>query len=200
MILNTPKAPEGYSSALQKEVRQFIDDARTADLLSSAKVGLRIVSVSLDDLRKDDALKPTRKSDKPAAWRFLAKNEGNMVAGEVSGASNGQPHLVNFSTDPRIVTALQLLEGLSHFKELGDATYDVSLVRVNGVLVEALYIHSPNKQYAIPVLSASKQLRIGDLYEAGEFLQILRELAVQFRKQEMPRYKPDGPKKPKTKA
>src|SRR5688500_15206432 len=113
MILNTPKAPEGYSSALQKEVRQFIDDARLADLLSSAKVGLPIVSKSLDDIRKNDALKPTRKNDKPAAWRFLAKNEtGNMVSGEVSSASNGQPHLVNFSTDPRIVTALQLLERL----------------------------------------------------------------------------------------
>jgi len=191
--MNIPSAAVGYVSAIRKEVRNFTDDTRMAATLANAQIGIRVVSRSLNDLTTEDYLDPKRDTGKAIVWRFLAQSEsGEVFAAEVSNAADGTPHLVSVARDSRIQVALRAVRGLDHFKTLADDNYDISLLRVTGVLMEAIWLRSTTtgKQYVMPILAGPKELRLGDLYTEEQLKPIIRELATRFRQLETPRYAP----------
>jgi len=185
--MKIPATAAPYLSALRKEVHQFTDDTRVAHALSNAKIGIRVVTRSLDDLTKDDYLDPKRDNDW-TLYRFLAQREnGDVMAGDVSNAT-GTPHLVSVSRDSRIETALRTVRGLDQFKILADdnsvgSDYEISLLRVSGVLMEAIWLRSTKtgKQYVIPILVGPKELRLGALYNEEQLRPIVQGLVSRFR-------------------
>jgi hypothetical protein len=192
MTMNIPPAAAGYAAAMRKEVRDFTDDTRVADSLSKAKIGIRVVTRSLKDLTEDNYLDPSRDNSKATVWRFLAQNQdGEVYAAEVSSA-DGAPHLVSISRDSRIGAALRAVRGLDHFKALPDDNYDVSLLRVSGVLMEAIWLRSTTtgKQYVMPILSGPKELRLGTLYDEQQLRPIVQALVERFRNTDTPRFDP----------
>ena len=109
-----------------------------AELLSSATVGLPLFTASLDDVKNGQ--KP--KEEPSTTWRFMARDpEGHVIFGEVSNLK-GLPKLVRVSKDPRSLLVLNATADINQRSELPDDHYQLRLLRVSGVLVEALWLHS----------------------------------------------------------
>ena len=192
MNIDDSPAPADFVEALKSEAGRFTTDAVVVSRLTQAKVGIRVVSRTLDDIDSGSFLDRHEDGDRPDVWRFLSRGaNGTVTAGEVSRAPHGTPHLVNLTTDPRIIAVLHGLEEGKRYKLANDEQFQVALLRIAGLLLEALWFRSSSgEQYVMPVLSASKELRLGYLYEGEEFVRVVQQLSKRFRQQETPRYIP----------
>ena len=189
MKVDIPEAPATFRQALREGAPVFTDhEPRMAELLSSATVGLPLITASLDDLKEWQKLK-----EKPATtWRFMARDPaGPVIFGEVS-SSKGEPKLVRVSKDPRSLLVLNAIADVRQRSELPD-DYQLRLLRVSGVLVEALWLHSTTgkSDWFFPVLSASNELRINHVYSSDEFFAKLRDMSERFR--QFDKTKPETP-------
>jgi len=186
MRVDIPEAPASFRQALREGAPVFTDHERgMAELLSSATVGLPLFTASLDDVKNGQ--KP--KEEPSTTWRFMARDpEGHGIFGEVSNL-RGLPKLVRVSKDPRSLLVLNATADINQRSELPDDHYQLRLLRVSGVLVEALWLHSTTGKtdWFFPVLSASNELRINHAYSSDEFFARLRDMSERFRQFEKTR-------------
>ena len=190
MKVDIAEAPATFRQALREGAPVFTDhELRMADLLSSASVGLPLFTASLDDVEKGQ--KP--KEGPSTTWRFMARDPvGPVIFGEVSNLK-GEPKLVRVSKDPRSLLVLNATADIRQRAELPDDNYELRLLRVSGVLVEALWVHSTTGKtdWFFPVLSASNELRINHAYSPDEFFAKLRDMSERFR--QFDKTKPETP-------
>ena len=180
MSVVIPEAPAAFRQALREGAPVFTDHERAmAELLSSATVGVPLFTASLDDV--DKGQKP--REEPSTTWRFMARGPaGPVIFGEVSNLK-GRPKLVRVSKDPRSLLVLNATADIDERSELRDDNYELRLLRVSGVLVEALWLHSTTGKtdWFFPVLSASNELRINHAYSSDEFFAKLRDMSERFR-------------------
>ena len=181
MSVEIPEVPAAFRQALRKGAPAFTDNERgMAELLSNAPLGLPVFTASLDEVESQS---PALRQNS-TTWRFIARNPaGPVIFGDVS-RSNGDPKLVRVSKDPRSLVALNAAMEINGRRETQDDRYELSLLRIAGVLVEALWLHSTTQRRDLffPVLSASNELRINHAYSPPEFFAKLRQLSKRFRK------------------
>jgi hypothetical protein len=174
------EAPAAFRQALRKGAPVFTDhDGRMTELLSNAPLGLPLVTASLDEVNSRIPLVEHESN----LWRFMARDPAGLVVfGEVS-SSKGRPKLVRVSKDPRALVAFDATMGINERSEVQNDIYKLRLLRIAGVLVEALWLHSKTgkQDWFFPVLSASNDLRINHAYSPDEFFARVRALGQRFR-------------------
>jgi hypothetical protein len=194
MRVDIKEAPATFRQALREGAPVFTDhDQRMAELLSSATVGFPLFTASLDDVKNGRKLM----EEPPTTWRFMARDPaGAVIFGEVSNAK-GPPKLVRVSKDPRSLLVLNAAADIDQRSDLPDDNYQLRLLRVAGVLVEALWLHSTTGKtdWFFPVLSASNELRINHAYSSDEFFARIRDMSARFRK-----FDNTGAEEPRSKA
>jgi hypothetical protein len=180
MSVEIPDAPDVFRQALRKGAPVFTDNERSmTELLSNAPLALPVFTASLDEVESQT----TQLRQNSTTWRFIARNPaGAIIFGDVS-RSNGDPKLIRVSKDPRSLVALNAATEINERRETKDDIYELSLLRVAGVLVEALWLRSKTRKRDLffPVLSASNELRINHAYSPTEFFAKLRDLSERFR-------------------
>jgi hypothetical protein len=190
MALNNPKAGAEFLEALVREAHVFTQRQDLIELLKRATIGIRVVTASLDDVNEQKSLRSALEGAKGSVWRFLAQAaNGAYVAGDVSNARQpGGPKLISVALDPRIGAALRALEEIQKLEVIQQDDFELRLLRLAGILVEALWLDSKTGKpgYVVPVLSAPKELRLGHLYTVEEFLAIVEKISPRFRNFDRP--------------
>ena len=155
------------------------DDPLRGPLRNATLRGIRMLTLTLDDLYRQDPLR----SKEPSGWRFLTSGDSVAALGDVrrSPRSNAQ-ELVSLSTDekvvPQVIRSLRTIEARPEFDG-----HEVTLLRIPGILTEALWLHKPGAADAIvPVLTRSPELTIEQSYTPAEFAQRVLRVAERFRK------------------
>jgi hypothetical protein len=179
---------------MQQQVGDFTDDPKLVHLLSETTFGLPVVTRTLDEIKDGSFLSHSDADAEWRVWRFMAEDEdGRFVAGEVSRA-DGEPQLVDLSTDPRLAGALRIFHDQQQQESMGNREYEVRLVQVPGALLEYLSYRAGRDHYIIPTLAASKEIDIGRRYSADEFGTVVEKVAKRFRsEQEKTKYPPPAP-------
>jgi hypothetical protein len=183
MDLKTDAPLASHVSALKERAYLFMDDAQKSALLEQARLGIRVVSRSLKDLDNDNWLEAGYATGEPTTWRVLSEDGGINVGGELS-ARNGVEKLVSILPDKLISATLNTLRMLRDYKLHDQEPYQVMILSIPSVLLEAFWLTSANgKDLIVPILSASKELHVGEVYEKDAFTSVVRVIAERFRKQ-----------------
>jgi hypothetical protein len=179
MAITVPKPSEEAQRALEAGAALFTDDNLLARRLTQAPVGLRLLTLTLDEA---GAL---RLGLQPAGWRFLASDgKGNVISGEVWATQNGQMKLNSVSRDPAAVAPLQVAEQIERLPDIQGRDFELNVLRIPGVLLEALLLKpkAGGDDLIVPVITPSPELRVSQVYGANDFLSSIQSLVARFRK------------------
>jgi hypothetical protein len=188
MALQMPSPGDEYRQALQAGAALFTgNNANLSRLLAAAPIGLRLLTLTLDDIEQGK-LKP-----QSAGWRFLASNDdGVFISGEVSPTKQGLK-LASVSRDPDAAKPFYVAKQLEDSIKVQGKNFTVSVLRIPGILLEALWLESETDQEVliVPVTTPTKQtLRLRIPSESTEFLKTIQPIASQFRRFDNFRQKP----------
>jgi hypothetical protein len=122
---------------------------------------------------------------KMAGWRFLAGGElGAPVAGHVSMSAEGQGwKMTNLSHGPPIAEFLQAVLRLAplieQIVELQAQNYELRMLSIPGLLIEAFWLKSPagDRDYVVPYNALSGELLEKPFLKMDEFLRTIGKLA-----------------------
>jgi hypothetical protein len=188
MALRMPEPSIEARQALAAGAALFTDnDAALARLLMAAPVGLRILTLSLDQAGANE-LKP-----EPAGWRFLASNAaGTFISGEVSTTKDGRLKLTSVSRDLKAAQPFHVAKQIEHLSRVEAKNYTLNVLQIPGILLEALFLESQDDDeiLIIPVATPSRELRLNIVHEAAEFLSSIQPSVARFRKFDYFRQKP----------
>ncbi|MBL8296302.1 MAG: hypothetical protein JNN08_30945 [Bryobacterales bacterium] len=117
-------------------------------------------------------------------WRFVSPNQ-DAAADVVAGKSGDQqPRVINllrYAADDRPLQAVAAVQSLP---ELNESEYELRVLRIPGILLEAFWLVSAegNRDLLVPVLTRSSRFKRMNAYPVTEFLKIARVLADEFLK------------------
>jgi hypothetical protein len=125
---------------------------------------------------------------KPAGWRFLTGNpsSGDALSGDViqppADAPNAAPMMTGVSKDPLVGAAIQAIHEVETLPEVQDKNYDLQVLRIPGLLIEAFWLksHEDGGDLIVPVLTRARELQRMKAYPVAEFLNIIRPMTTKF--------------------
>jgi hypothetical protein len=178
MPITIPKPSEEAQRALKEGAALLTDDDLLARRLIQAPVGLHLLTMTLSEI---GAL-PLRPRE--AGWRFLASDgKGSIISGEVSPTPKGPWRLNSVSRDPAAMAPLQTAEQIERLPDLQGRDFELSVLRVPGVLLEAIVLKPKGggDDFIIPVLTPSIELRLSQMYGGGDFISTMQAIVGRFR-------------------
>lgn len=197
MALLKPTPPESVRRALAVGVADFLDRRDPfRRVLLQAPLALHVFTLGLDDIsyRRSRQVEAERApSDagrilaeaKSAGWRFLAATPSGVIAGDVTESRAGKaPRMTAVSRDPLVGKAIQATHELETLREADAKHYQLQVLRIPGILLEAFWLKSltDDIDLFVPVLTRSERLARMQPYTLQELLVVGRELADEFRR------------------
>jgi len=183
MPLHLPDPPSGLPDRVMSKLHVFADGGHftTPALRRARKEELalsnphQVFTMGLNDITSGGGLDRAQ----PAGWRFLIEQGGRTIASaettllpdgthEVSSTSEGQPTV---ATD----SAVKAVRNLPELKADG---FELRLLRIHGLYMLALWLHSPAKDLLVP-LAPSPIGKEGKPMQPAEFFADLSALASQ---------------------
>ncbi len=148
-MLDKPQLPQQIAEEFRRGLMKFVAPADPgASGLEKARLeGIPIVRLRLDSLT------PERLRDTPrGGWLVLATTEQGIVYGaEILDGPNG-PEMGSLWRDPSFPTLLKQIDEVVRLEELGNAAdVDVKLLSIPGILTDALWLTSGERQFLVPV-------------------------------------------------
>lgn len=190
MALKMPLPSDQAREALQAGAALFTDnEAELTRLLIAAPVGLRLLTMTLADVQMR---KLAPESD---GWRFLASNSaGDFISGEVSPTKQGL-RLTSVSRDPKAAEPFYAAKQMEQYGKVKEKDFMVSVLRVPGILLEALWLESDidHEVLIVPVLTpTSDTLRRNIPTDVAQFFGTIEPLVSRFLQFDNYRRKPSS--------
>ncbi|MBL8290683.1 MAG: hypothetical protein JNN08_02540 [Bryobacterales bacterium] len=175
MPVNRPVPPPEVTAALLKGLREYTSPRDPLlSLPPEAWLALKVFSLQIEDIIQKGGLAAA----KPAGWRFLVDGgeaSGGPAAADVAeAATGGQPRMISLLRDPLITNAIQSVHIVERMEQWKSQEYELRVVRIPGILVEAVWLFSPvgEPDWVIPTLRRSRQIKRLWPYPTGEFFEI----------------------------
>src|SRR3954467_6993287 len=167
MPLNKPLPPpdiqEAFTNALPTFLRQDNDASRVAERFAGSPStiptlsqidngredafrhdGQQIFALTLNDVVNSSGIGAAT----PDGWRFFAgQGQGATVLGRVSQKSRDGTKLTAVYYGDRAWEALQASLGLDSLAEIRQADFDLRVLTIPGLNLEAFWLHSPSGEY-----------------------------------------------------
>jgi len=172
-------------AALRSQIKLFTPDDNDAATRLGAAGGVPVYTIGLTQTNA-----ATLEIAKLTSWRFFSPNGDRTLTAEVSVARDDvAPKLVSVSHDGK-ADAVRIA---SKF-DSSDRTkgYTLRVLRIPGILLEALWLHSANDDIVIPTYSKSPELEKERQYRADEFLKRIQPVISRFLKFDQIKYEPPG--------
>jgi hypothetical protein len=110
---------------------------------------------------------------------FIAGSKGQGVAAQVPAGQQAEAKPTGYRRGPKVDKTIRAMREIE--SQLGDdeAGYEVRILTIPGLVVEAFWIKSPEgaQDAIVPYVSLWNQLKPMQRYEPGKFLEIIAELA-----------------------
>lgn len=184
MAVKRMDPPPEIREAFLKDITEFLGaDSRIAQPIIEKSIdeALPVYTLTLEDIlaqRLPSAAAP------PAGWRLLIQEQGEVLASDVMNVPDedetgrNAPRMTALSRDRRLAAVSRIRKRL---EARGGGDYALKLMRIPGILVDAVWIASNSGDRIVPVLSAAEDLKTGQEYEAAEFFAIARRRAERFK-------------------
>src|SRR2546429_2368554 len=181
MALIKPAASDEVRRALIAAIADFVEpDDPLGPALHKAELGLHIFTLGLSNIANQEGFADA----KSAGWRFLAGSSvGEAIAGDVMEIPPGTaPRMTSVSHDPLVGRAIQAVHELESLPEVHDQDYELNVVRIPGLLIEAFWLKSRGKgpDLVIPVLTRETGLKRMKPYPMEQFLTEVEPLVEKF--------------------
>jgi hypothetical protein len=177
-------------SAVAAGVANFIDpDDPRGRALVNAPIGLRVFTLAIDDLKDLVTLAWEAQEEqgknvlKPAGWRVLSSTpSGQVVAADVVKPAAAPSRISSVSFDPRLRKVMQQIKDLETLAAVKQQDYELMIVKVPGILLEAFWLKSRTGagDLLVPVLTRSEELKVMEAYPVDRFLDIARQVVTRF--------------------
>jgi hypothetical protein len=169
MALTKTEIPNEILRAFQAGVDDILNenDAVRRRLQAAEVVGVRTFTLGLDEIQR--ARKPYNLI--PAGWRILATDRDGLVVSADVAQSGNQTRVVSISTDP---AGGDLAKSLKYVDELAaqmPQALTVSLLRIPGVLVDALVLAGQpgTEDVMVPIRAPDDSFELMRKYTVDEF-------------------------------
>ena len=178
-------ASQELRSAISAGIADFLNtDDPLRDAFATTPIGLQIFTAGLNEIATGAGIQ----NAKPAGWRFLTGDLlDDAAAADVVQPSAGAapaPQMTSLSRDPLIAGAIRAIHEVETLPEVQAGVYELQVLRIPGLLIEALWLKSPdpNASLIVPVLTRARELQAMHPYPVADFLGIVRGMTAQFSK------------------
>ena len=88
--------------------------------------------------------------------------------------------MTNLAQGPRVAEALQAAAAVAALPEVRAADYELRLLRIPGLLIEAFWLvsQSGGADLVVPFLTLNKQLQLSRPYPLTDFMNVVQPLAT----------------------
>ena len=182
MSVQLSKPTDEMMGAFRGGVARFLgpDDPMRIRFSDANVVGVRTVTLTLEDLEK----RQERYAVRPTGWRVLAAQpDGSVVGGDIA-EQGGQLRMVSFSRDPQLAKLLANLRAVQTLPAIqGDEKFDIVLLRIPGILVDAFLLTSQtgDREFLVPIRMPDNAMELMTAYQIAEFFGRLGPLTQLFR-------------------
>jgi len=178
MAIHLRPTPVESKLALTAGLADFLQPhERLRGELREGKLGLPVLSLSLDEIAGGATLAGAHE----VGWQFLAGGtEGNAMAALIAQLEEGGPQALASVASGHEISLL--LEAMDKANAL-DATFEPWLLKVPGILLEALWLKSTagGEDLVLPFHTKSRQLLGKDTYTSAEFMGVIKSMVESFR-------------------
>lgn len=172
MPVRTPQIPEEALAAFHAGLDSFLnpDDPIRSQLGGAELIGLPMYTIGLDEVLRGE--QPYQVV--PAGWRILASGpEGELIISADVDRRQERTVLVSVSTDPSAGRLLTSLRETYERAQLIEDEWDLSFLRIPGVLVDAFALASQggSPDYLVPVRAPDRTFEPLRRYTVEDFFE-----------------------------
>jgi hypothetical protein len=183
MPIQHPEPPSQVAELVSGKLRQVgertgtnptaLGGAAPADLTPTDPHEVYVLALA-DLVRDDDPLPAAR----PAGWRYLLSQEGQVVSAAMTTLTEGGEHrFALFNSGPYVGGTVSALAAAADLPEAAAQDLDVRLLTVPALNLTAVWLHGDQDEVLVPLSPAPAPLDPGRPYSASELLTALREPA-----------------------
>jgi len=183
MPINQPTPPPEIGEAFGAGIGDFMDSVPgqevSPDLRKKSRIGIQVFTLGLSDL---ETCRPLIESVAVAAgWQFLIGDPpGPAFSSEVYQPGSGMPRVISLSSDKTNQETRWILGTLKHLPEVQNKDYQLQILRVPGLGIEAFWLKSSTPDQpdlVVPFHSLLAEVKTGIPDPMDDFLEKLRWLA-----------------------
>jgi hypothetical protein len=188
MALENTAPPAEVLAALKSQIHLFTPNDDDAARIGGAN-GIPVFTIGLSQAEGG----MLREVATLSSWRFLTPEADQSLIAEVSVAKgDAPPKLASVSENRKMLAAMQIASKYMNDSSDQKKGYTLRVLRIPGILLEALWLHSANDDIVIPTYSKSPELEQGHEYRADEFLKTIQPVIARFRRFDELKYDQPG--------
>jgi hypothetical protein len=138
----------------------------------------QIFSLGLNDLVAGKGLEAA----KPTGWRYLVQEDDKVLAAAetLAGESNAEHVFSSFNDSRFVASTAEAIRTARALPEVGEGTFELRLLRVPALYVEAVWIYGPrgDSDLLIPLDPSPVSVATGQAIPAARLLEELRSKAA----------------------